>query len=146
MGPIRGDEWIVLPDPENEGMDRIVRLGRVVGKILWLRELRYPSMCRVRMSAALNDHPVAGIDDRIRPLDRVPRGHCWTADGANKVWLLQHNGVTIAELHSAATGAPAEFIRDGVLVGLNMRPGRRPEACEPMPVTPVVERHLRLVR
>lgn len=143
MGLLKTEPWEIQTV---NGFDVITHHGAVAGKVLWLRDLRYPNMCRARMSAALNDRPVIGPDDRIRPQRQVPRGQCWTADGAEKVWLLLHNGAVIGELHTAAPGSSAEFIRDGVLAGLNMRPGRRPEACEPMPVTPVVERHLRLVR
>lgn len=143
MGALKMDKWVIATV---NGFDVITCDGTVAAKMLWLRELRYPNMCRARMSAALNDHPIAGPDDRIRPHRQVPRGQSWTADGAEKVWLLLHNGAVIGELHTAAPGSSAEYIRDGVLEGLNMRPGRRPEACEPMPVTPVTERHLRLVR
>lgn len=136
MGALKTLEpWIVLPDGANEGMDVVKFHGTTVAKILWLRELRYPSMCRIRMASALNG---------ALPIS-IARGRgTWSADGAEKVWVILHNGVIIGELHCAK---PGRQICDGVIAGLNMLPGRRPEACEPLPITPVVvERHLRLVR
>ena len=135
MAALKTNEpWVVLPDGGNAGVDVVRFHGTVVAKILWLRELRYPSMCRVRMAAALN----GGLPHSVAR----SRG-TWTTVGHELGWELLHNGVGIGELSCAA---PGRQICDGVIAGLNMLPGRRPEACEPLPVTPVVERHLRLVR
>lgn len=130
---LRAEMWVVRPDTDQAGVDVVTRGGVVVAKILWLRELRYPAMCRARMSAGL-----AGA------FTSHAHRKSWTADGGGHVWTLLHNGVAIGELLTTAEfGGP---ICDGVLAGLNMLPGRRPEACEPMPLEPVRERHLRVVR
>ena len=123
--------WMVRPS--GDGQDLISFMGSTVGSIMWVRELRYPSICRLRIAQ--------GLDGYRSPSSRV----AWTARpfaASDSVWLISHNGVEIGELRwfDGVLDRSAE----GVLAGLNMLAGgRRPFACEPMPVT---RPHLTVVR
>lgn len=122
--------WLVYP--ATDGVQDLLSFdGVTVGSIIWLRPLRYPSLSRGRMTDGLNGR-------------RSLHGsrHSWSAQrfGDESVYLILHNGVEMGELrwfHGVDRGV------HGLLAGLNMQCGRRPVACEPMPLEAP---HLKLVR
>jgi len=133
--------WLVRPgSDERDGQDLISFNGIFVGSVLWLRELRHPSLSRGRMTDGLNTGVrVHGGDSRAS----------WSArqliPGDDLVWQIFHNGIEIAELRwFASFKGTFPHPTDGFLHGLNMLVGRHHGfAVEPMPLT---RPHLTVVR